>query len=117
MRGIIFLHQCYHCVRRKSHALIGTSCLVRLGAHALNNSRVTKNREGWCMALLPQVVFNQKGEREASLSKAAHEMEDTFGKLMEQLVNTAVLKSPRYAESSLRMLGVLGLYFAIFLRV
>ena len=49
------------------------------------------------LAILPQVVFNQKGEREASLSKAAHEMEDSFGKLMEQLVNTAVLKSPRWA--------------------
>lgn len=45
--------------------------------------------------MLLQVVFNQKGEREASLSKAAHEMEDAFGKLMKQLVHTAVLKSPR----------------------
>lgn len=44
-----------------------------------------------------QVVFNQSGERESSLSKSAAEMEDAFGRLMQQLVSGSVPKSPRSA--------------------
>ena len=46
----------------------------------------------------PQVVFNQSGDREASLSKAACEMEAAFGKLMQQIYTVATLRSPRWTQ-------------------